>query len=100
MAIPLFLCAPSEALSLGDQLAGGGALGALLGGALYLKTGAWPGFFIALLLLAGCLALNGYLGRWLRAARARVEDGRIARQEAERRRREEEADQKTPEWLR
>ena len=90
----------NAALGYGDFLkksydfgVGGGALGALLAGALYLKIGTWPGFFAAFALTAGCLALNGYLGKWLRAARARLEDGRIARQEEERRRREEEADQ-------
>lgn len=88
-----------QALGYGDFLyksygfgVGGGALGALLGGFLYLKIGTWPGFFVALLLMIGCLALGGSLGRWIRAARARIEDGRIERQEEERRRREEEAD--------
>ena len=71
---------------------GGGALGALLGGFAYLHLGKWLGFFALLLLLLGCLALNGYLGRWVRFIRVRLEDGRIARQEEERRRREEEAD--------
>ena len=40
---------------------GGGALGALLGGFAYLQLGKWLGFFALLLLLLGCLALNGYL---------------------------------------
>ena len=71
---------------------GGGALGALLGGFAYLHLGKWLGFFALLLLLLGCLALNGYLGRWVRFVRVRLEDGRIARQEEERRRREEDAD--------
>ena len=71
---------------------GGGALGALLGGFAYMHLGKWLGFFALLLLLLGCLALNGYLGRWVRFVRVRLEDGRIARQEEERRRREEDAD--------
>ena len=71
---------------------GGGALGALLGGFAYMHLGKWLGFFALLLLLLGCLALNGYLGRWVRFIRVRLEDGRIARQEEERRRREEDAD--------
>ena len=60
---------------------GGGALGALLGGFAYMHLGKWLGFFALLLLLLGCLALNGYLGRWVRFVRVRLEDGRIARQE-------------------
>ncbi len=90
----------SAALGYGDFLkkscdfgVGGGALGALLGGFAYLRIGKWPGFFALLLVLLGCLALNGYLGKWVRFVRARLEDGRVARLEEERRRREEEADQ-------
>ena len=87
------------ALGYGDLLkksydfgVGGGALGALLGGFAYLHIGKWLGFFALLLLLIGVLALNGYLGRWVRFARQKLEEGRLARREEERRRREEEAD--------
>ena len=86
----------SAALGYGDLLkksydfgVGGGALGALLGGFAYLHTGKWLGFFALLLLLIGVLALNGYLGRWVRFARRKLEEGRLARREEERRRREE-----------
>ena len=89
----------TSALGYGDFLkksydfrVGGGALGAVIGGFLYLKIGVWPGFFVSLLLAALCLAVNGYLGKWIRAARRRAEENRVLRAEDERRRREEEAD--------
>ena len=75
-----------------DFRVGGGALGAVIGGVLYLKMGVWAGFFVSLALVALCLAANGYLGTWIRAARRRAEESRILREEDERRRREKEAD--------
>ena len=88
-----------SALGYGDFLkksydfgVGGGALGALLGGVAYLKLGVWPGFLACVALMVGCLALGGYLGRFVRAARERAAEMRARREEEARLRAEEEAD--------
>ena len=71
---------------------GGGAIGALLGGFLFEKVGVGAGILLGILLTLGCLAVNGYLGRWIRTLRRRVEENRLRGEENRRRAVEQEAD--------
>ncbi len=75
-----------------DFKIGGGAAGALIGGALYRSLGAVGGFFASILLATGCLAATGTLQIWIRKGRARAQMLREERQAEQRQRHEREAD--------